>query len=196
MSLYAAETDDFELGKKAFNNKNYKTALEYFEKTKKISPESISLIYNLAVTHFKLENYKKSQEYFNQIRSNPKMTSLVEYNLGLIELKLKNKNKAKELFENVYSNTSKAKLKKLAKKQLKKLNYKTKKSKSKKLKSSVWVATGYTDNVSSISTGTASGKADSFNIYAAYVKGALSNTLNRGLTAKLRYYSFGLCYDC
>jgi Tfp pilus assembly protein PilF len=189
MSIYAAETDDFELGKKSFNNKNYNKALEHFENTIKVSPDSISLTYNIAVTHFKLENYDRSQFYFNKIVNNPKMTSLVEYNLGLIELKLNNKDKAKDLFTKVYNNTTKTKLKSLSKKQLKKLNYTVKKRESKKLKSSVWVATGYTDNVSSISTGTASGKADSFNIYAAYVKGALSNTLNRGLTAKLRYYT-------
>ncbi len=189
LALSANKLNDFELGKKAFNNKHYKKALSYFKRSKVKGVKSISLTYNLAVTYFKLGNYPQSRVYFNQIRINPRMTSLVDYNLGLIELKLNNKNQAIILFDKVYKNTTKNKLKTLAKRQLSNLNYNAFSSASHKIKSRVSLVAGYSDNVSSISTGMASGTADSFNIITAYINTALSNSFYDGVTAKLRYYS-------
>ncbi len=189
LALSANDLNDFELGKKAFNNKEYKQALVYFNQSKIKGVKSVSLIYNLAVTHFKLENYQESREYFNQIREQPKMTLLVYYNLGLIESKLNNKKQATVFFTTVYKNTTKQKLKKLSKRQLDNLNYKSFANHADKFKGRVSLVTGYSDNVSSISTGTASGKADSFNIITGYINTALSNSFHDGITAKLRYYS-------
>jgi len=185
----ASEKNDFELGKKAFNNNNYQQALDYFERTRNNGTQSVSLTYNLAVTHYKLKQYEQSRLYFNDIRSKPEMTSLAEYNLGLIAMKLKNNEQAIVLFKSVYKNTSKSKLKVLSKKQLENLNYKIKKKKSQRVKSSVSVLAGHSDNVSSRSDQTASGKADNFNVYGAYLRFALTDSFSQGITAKLRYYS-------
>jgi len=188
LSISANDIDNFELGKKAFNNKFYTKALEYFDLSKSSGVTSISLTYNLAVTHYKLENYEQSRIYFNEIRENPKMTRLVEYNLGLIELKLSNDKDAIELFSKVYNNTENNKLKSLSKRQLDNLNHKVIEKKPQRIKSRVAILAGHTDNVSNISTGIASGKADNFNVIAANLRGALTNSFDQGLTARLRYY--------
>ncbi|MFV1982824.1 MAG: hypothetical protein ACC657_04725 [Thiohalomonadales bacterium] len=188
LSIGANDIDNFELGKKAFNNKHYTQALEYFELSKNNGITSISLTYNLAVTYYKLENYEQSRIHFNEIREIPKMTLLVEYNLGLIELKLNNNKKAIELFSKVYKNTEKNKLKSLSKKQLDNLNHHVAGKKPQRIKSRVAILAGHTDNVSNISTGIASGKADNFNVIAANVRGALTKSFDQGLTARLRYY--------
>lgn len=187
-SFAANDKDDFELGKEAFNNKLYQQALDYFELSKGKGQASIPLTYNLAVTHYKLEQYEQSRIYFNEIRDNPKMTSLVEYNLGLIELKLKNKKQAIELFRKVHKNTKKTKLRKLSKIQLSKLDYKKSTKKAKKIKTRASISKGYTDNVTNIANGTASGKADNFSILTASIDGALTNTFKHGLTARVGYF--------
>jgi len=186
-SISADEKDAFDLGKKAFDNNQYQLALVYFKQAKNNGLDTVSLTYNVAVTHYKLEQFEQSKIYFNKIRSNPKMTSLVEYNLGLIELKLNNNKMAVELFNNVYQNTSKKKLKSLAKKQLKKLNVTVKNKSKNKVKARLSIGNAFTDNVTSISTGTASGEADSFTVLVASIEGALTNTFKQGITAKVRY---------
>ncbi|VAW97864.1 hypothetical protein MNBD_GAMMA22-374 [hydrothermal vent metagenome] len=183
----ATVNDNFDLGTKAFINKYYPQALQYFQAAKDNGLKTISLTYNIAVTHYKLENYKQSQIYFNQIRSNPKMQHLVDYNLGLIALKLKNTKQAISLFSDVYNTTQNKKLRMLAKKQLKNLNISISTT-PRKIKTRVTLTKGFTDNVTSIATGAASGQSDDFSIIAASIEGALSNTLNRGITAKLRFF--------
>ncbi|MFV2060233.1 MAG: hypothetical protein ACC653_06075 [Gammaproteobacteria bacterium] len=181
--------NDFDFGKKAFKKQNYQQALQFFEQAKSNGIDSISLTYNLAVTHYKLENYKQSQVYFIEIQKIPRMTNLVKYNLGLIELKLNNNKQATEFFNYVYHNTKKTKLKSLSKKQLELLGYQFKKKNKHRIKSRVAILVGHSDNVSSISTGTASGKADNFNVYAAKLEAAITNSFEQGLTARVRYYS-------
>jgi len=193
ISNSADEMNDFERGKEAFNNELYQQALEYFVKSKDIGSESLSLTYNLAVTHYKLEHYEQSRIYFNEIRDNAKMTSLVEYNLGLIELKLNNKKQAITLFKKVLKETTKNKLKLLSKKQLKKLNYKNlRNSKPSAIKTRASISNGSTDNVTNIANGRASGESDTFTIVTASINAALTNDFKRGLSTGLRYFNQNL----
>ncbi len=187
LSHGANELDNFDLGKKAFGHKSYQQALKHFQTSERNGVKSISLTYNIAVTYYKLEKYQQSQTYFNKIQGNPKMQHLVDYNLGLIALKLNNTKQAIALFTDVYNTTHKKKLKILSKQQLKKLNVVINQQ-SKKIKTRASLTKGFTDNVTSIATGTASGQPDDFSIITASVEGALSNTLKRGLTAKLRFF--------
>jgi tetratricopeptide (TPR) repeat protein len=189
LSANADEATDFELGKKAFNNGQYLQALDYFNLSMESGNKTISLTYNIAVTYYKLEQYEESQKYFNKIINNKKMTALVEYNLGLIELKLNNEVNAITLFKKVHKKTKNSKLKSLAKKQLHQLDIKISEKTNRRLKSRVAVIAGHTDNVSNISTGTASGKADNFKLVAAKIEGAFSNSFDQGISAKIRYFS-------
>jgi tetratricopeptide (TPR) repeat protein len=77
---------DWTAGSAAFQDGNYRVALQHFEAEIYAGLDGPAVHYNVAVCHFKLQQYEESRTSFRLIANQyPKMRGLAEYNLGLIE---------------------------------------------------------------------------------------------------------------
>jgi hypothetical protein len=77
---------DWTAGSTAFQDGDYRVALQHFEAEIHAGLDGPAVHYNVAVCHFKLQQYEESRTSFQLIANRyPKMRGLAEYNLGLID---------------------------------------------------------------------------------------------------------------
>jgi tetratricopeptide (TPR) repeat protein len=85
----AANTDDWEAGQQAFRERDYDSALFYFQSARDAGLDSPAVHYNIAVSQFKLGRFEEAAQTFALIaRRFPQMRGLAEYNLGLVARRL------------------------------------------------------------------------------------------------------------
>lgn len=161
-SSYAAEKGeiDFEKGISHFKNKNYKSALYYFNKASNAGMTTSILHFNLGVTHYKLQQYKAAEKKFRLITKDKKLQQIAFYNLGLVAEKQHKKNDAINWYNKTVSVKSNN-ITQLADARLDKLLNRKKTPKS-KIIASINLALGYNDNIATAASGTPSNKSDNY----------------------------------
>ena len=76
---------DWSEGLTAFENGDYRTALQHFEAEERGGLDGPAVHYNIAVCNYQLNRFTKARESFQLIAYRyPKMRGLAEYNLGLV----------------------------------------------------------------------------------------------------------------
>ncbi len=99
----ATATDDWNAGKQAFSNGDYRSALIYFESARDSGRGGPAVHYNIAVSQYKTGRYAAAQETFQLIAEQfPKKRALAEYNIGLTAVRLGELNKARTSFRRAY----------------------------------------------------------------------------------------------
>ncbi|MEX0943449.1 MAG: porin family protein [Pseudomonadales bacterium] len=118
-SLSAATADtsksEYSSGIELFKDGDYGQALQHFESARRKGNEDPALIYNLAVTHYKLEQYEQAERYFRElVDQHPDWRDVGTYNLGRIAMRRGNEEAAAKLFREVRRTASNEKLVRLA----------------------------------------------------------------------------------
>lgn len=116
-------SEQYKAGMDAFRAGDYHQALQHFETARQQGQESPNLLYNLAVTHYKLRQYGEAKRYFTQlVEEHPEWSDLARYNLGLIALRQGNNREAEKRFRHVRRTSDNEKLIHLAGQGLRKLD--------------------------------------------------------------------------
>lgn len=99
----ASSEDDWATGQQAFDEGDYASALQFFEKARDAGLDGPAVHYNVAVSQFKLGRYESAGQTFTLIaRRFPQMRGLAEYNLGLVARRLGNTSEARAHFLRAY----------------------------------------------------------------------------------------------
>jgi tetratricopeptide (TPR) repeat protein len=114
----ASPAADFEAGNRAFIEKNYQQALQYFNQAASAGMRDARLDYNLGSVYYRLGQYDSSRHYFEKLVDHPNLGGLAYYNLGLIAHRSGDSTAAIELFAKSAQSTQDANLKALANKQI------------------------------------------------------------------------------
>lgn len=117
-ALSAPGSDTYRQGVIAFKNGDYRVALEKFENAKSAGDTSPNLLYNLAVTHYKLGNYGQAEALFAQLAKKPDWEYLARYNLGLTLEKRGTRAEAVNQYQKVVRESDQSRLRYLARKRL------------------------------------------------------------------------------
>ena len=88
-----------EWGNIAFENKDYDTAIEMYEKAVELSPTCVEAVYNLANLYFKQKKYAVAIRYYLMSIEYDSEFPESYYNLALVYYSLKYMDKALQLFE-------------------------------------------------------------------------------------------------
>lgn len=84
----------------AFENaRQYRHAIKYLEQAHRISPEYLSVIYDLGYFHERIDQYGKSVEYYQLYLDHDPFSENVWYNLGVAYFKLEQPLKAVEAYD-------------------------------------------------------------------------------------------------
>jgi tetratricopeptide (TPR) repeat protein len=84
----------------AFENaRQYRHAIKYLEQARIISPDYLSVIYDLGYFHERIDNYQKSVEYYQEYLDLDPFSENVWYNLGVAYFKLDEPYKAIEAYD-------------------------------------------------------------------------------------------------
>ena len=106
-SSLAATGDDWESGGQAFEKGDFASALTFFEAARDKGLEGPAVLYNIAVSQFKLGRYDAAGQTFSLIaRRFPHMRGLAEYNLGLVARRLGDRGEATAHFLAAYQLSS------------------------------------------------------------------------------------------
>jgi len=191
-----AETaeDYFSAGQSLFQQGKYNRALQSFEQARSAGMQGSSIVYNLAVTHYKLRHYKTARQLFLGLRDNPSMRPLAELNLGLVEDKLKNEPQAKKWFMQAYEQNVDKKVRLLAWQALDHMGVKLKKPFQQETAVDVSMSVGLDSNVVD-PINTASNITDSYLELYTYINHSLSDTINIRTMFLSQDYSTANSYD-
>lgn len=113
-SAYAAGATEYEAGIHAFKGGDYGQALRHFEAARREGNTSANLVFNLAVTYYKLQRYDRSETLFRQLEKNPDYRDIARYNLGRIAMRRGNDEAAARRFREVRRTSGNEKLRRLA----------------------------------------------------------------------------------
>ncbi len=145
--------DAYRAGNEAFRAGAYEQALEAYLQARQAGIKKNALIYNLAVTYYKLGRYEEAGRHFRELLADPQMAALAAYNLGLVAVRRDRKKEARQWFERTLTLDAKPALQTAARDMLDRLKPAgpTRKTApaSKKPKASgfILLGTGYDDNV-------------------------------------------------
>ena len=162
--VYASAESDYELGLQAYKTGSYTAAASYFESALGQGMDSLSLIYNLASSYYKVGRLEEAKEYFLQLEQTEEMRDIARYHLGLIAVKEKDISVARNYFGLVSTEGRDKKLIKLSDKHLESLSVK-----ESRWRSLVNLNMGYDDNIYSASGDSVLDESDSF--YEFYASG-------------------------
>jgi hypothetical protein len=162
--LYASSESDYELGLQAYKAGDNTAAATYFESAMEQGMDSLSLIYNLASSYYKLGRLEEAKAYFLQLEQSDEMRDIAQYHLGLIAVKEKDVSVARKYFGLVSAEGRDKKLMQLSEKHLESLSVK-----ENRWRSLVSLNLGYDDNIYSASGDSVLDEADSF--YELYASG-------------------------
>jgi Tfp pilus assembly protein PilF len=161
--LYASAESDYDLGLKAYMAGNNVAAAAYFESALDQGMDSVSLVYNLASSYYRVGRLEQAKEYFRQLEQTEAMHDIARYHLGLIAVKEKDVGAARQYFGMVASSGKDKKLMKLSDKHLDALS-----GKEERWRSLFSFNLGYDDNIFSASGDSVLDEADSFyELYAS-----------------------------
>jgi tetratricopeptide (TPR) repeat protein len=94
-----ASSDTFSSGVAAFRSGDYQRALIAFEQARRENGESGALLYNLAVTRYRLEDFPQAKKTFLNLLDYPDWRALSLYNLGLVSEKLDQPDQAIDYYQ-------------------------------------------------------------------------------------------------
>lgn len=116
----AAQQEPITRGMEAFRAGDYRTAVEHFTQAAD-SQAQPTLIYNTAVSYYRLGEYEKAQPLFSQLSELPKWRALAFYNLALVAEARGNQSQAAQWTRLCLQHSGHDKLTALAEKKLKQL---------------------------------------------------------------------------
>jgi len=191
-----AEENSFKaMANQAFAEKNYRKALEYYQKVEISSQNDRVLAYNIGVSHYRLGQYIQAEAHFQKaIKKNPNNT-LAFLNLGLAQVKLNKIDNAKHSFEKVLQLGASDKIIELAETMLQRIqNEKRKTTQSEdKWPFILSMNLGYQDQAESITDEATEDQTDAYlqlmGIYYQQLNNDYKNGFGFSATA------FGLFYD-
>lgn len=105
---------EFAQGSAAYKAGDYTTALTYFNKALAAGNEQPTLIYNRAVTLYKLEQLKQAQQAFAALLSDAQWHDIALFNLARIDERLGQQTSALERYRFLVNNTQNARLRELS----------------------------------------------------------------------------------
>ncbi len=176
----------FEKGARAFSEKNYSLAIDYFKQAQAQGYNQNTINFNLGVSYFKLKQYPQAEIAFRNALRSPKLKQLVQYNLGLVKLKQQHKTEAYHWFKlaqdkQAHSPYYSDKISRLA---IAMAGQPVKKSSpAVRIVGGASLAYGYDSNVTLQTSGSASGLSDQFIESFAYLYFRMPYT-----NFKLNYY--------
>jgi tetratricopeptide repeat protein len=98
-----ADVTDWANGNTAFQNGDFRSALQYFESARQDGQDGPAVHYNIAVCNFKIGRYVAAETGFQLVADRyPGMRGLAEYNLGLIAQRRKDSESAVDHFLDAY----------------------------------------------------------------------------------------------
>jgi tetratricopeptide (TPR) repeat protein len=162
--LYASAESDYDLGLKAYKEGNNVAAAAYFESALDQGMDSVSLVFNLASSYYRVGRLEEAKAYFSQLEQTDAMRDIARYHLGLIAVKEKDAGVARQYFSTVVTSGKDKKLMKLSEKHLEALS-----GKEESWRSLFSFNLGYDDNIFSASGDSVLDEADSF--YELYASG-------------------------
>ncbi|MDH5360045.1 MAG: hypothetical protein OEX03_05740 [Gammaproteobacteria bacterium] len=186
--------DYFSAGQSLFQQGKYNRALQSFEQARSAGMQGSSIVYNLAVTHYKLRHYKTARQLFLGLRDNPSMRPLAELNLGLVEDKLKNEPQAKKWFIQAYEQKADKKVRMLAWQALDQMGVRLKKPFQPETAIDVSLSVGLDSNVVD-PVNPASNITDSYLELYTYIDHGLSETMSMSAMLLSQDYSTANSYD-
>ncbi len=162
-TVFASDSNLFDLGMQAFQSKDYRKAIRYFNQAKQSGYKPLVIEYNLGVSHYKLGQYLQAEKSFQGALASEKLKPIVQYNLGLVKLKQKQKREALEWFKKAASNPSNpsnTKISALANRMISK--YRVTKKRKNFIDGGINIAYGHDSNVTQVGTDSPSQRADDF----------------------------------
>ncbi|MEX2488212.1 MAG: tetratricopeptide repeat protein, partial [Pseudomonadales bacterium] len=100
-------SSEYRQGTNAFREGNFEQALEHFEAARNMGQETPGLVYNMAVTHYKLNNLDEAEVLFEELANRyPDWRDLGRYNLGRIAMRRGNDDQAAKYFRLVQRTAS------------------------------------------------------------------------------------------
>ena len=175
----------FKKGTQAFKQKQYPAALMHLLSAEKKTPERNALLYNIAVTYYKLNSFRQAENYFLRLINNNKYKQLASYNLGRIAIRLGEKEQAKKYFKIATKGRHK-KLINLAKVQLKKL--KTKSPRTISFEGAIQLAVGNDNNVLLTPDDSPSQTSDQYSDFLVYADIALPAEITLSVNYNVQDY--------
>jgi opacity protein-like surface antigen len=109
-----AQENAFAQGTAAFKAGHYEQALNHFDKAKAEGNTSANLIYNRAVTLYRLQRLNEARDEFSKLTDNAQWRDLARYNLGLIAQTQGDDGAAQFWFAQVAAESTNPKLQQLA----------------------------------------------------------------------------------
>lgn len=159
-TVFASDSNLFDLGMQAFKSKDYRKAIRYFNQAKQSGYNPLVIEYNLGVSHYKLGQYLQAEKSFQGALASEKLKPIVQYNLGLVKLKQKQKREALAWFEQAAGQAASPKISTLANTMINK--YKVSKKRANFLDGGINIAYGHDSNVTQVATDSPSERADDF----------------------------------
>ena len=198
-----ASESSFKTGVKFFKQKNYKSALSFFNKAHSQGMEKSSLYFNIGASYYKLGHYNKAKINFIHISNDNKFRQIAYFNLGLIAEKMKQRETAIDWYKKSAEINRNKKITILANNKLDSL---LSRRKYLKINSSVALSLGSDDNVTNAASTSPSNKSDNYLELFAYIKAPINSKINfigtlytlnyRNLsTENFMFYSAGLDYS-
>lgn len=105
-TLFAAEhtggASETQLGTDAFKAGDFRRALDHFEAARGQGSDTPDLLYNLAVTHYRLGQYDNAGRLFHELLViGPEWNEIAAYNLGLVAMQQDDRDQAERWFRSV-----------------------------------------------------------------------------------------------
>jgi len=109
-AVNGAGSEEFREGVSAFKAGNYNQALTHFEASRRQGNRDPRLLYNLAVTYYKLRQFGEAEGLFRMLIDEPEWADLSRYNLGLIARQRGDRRAAERWFRKVQDTAASDKL--------------------------------------------------------------------------------------
>lgn len=183
-----AHADPLQQGNAAYKAGHYKAALQHFDEALAQGKRSPALLYNRAVTLYKLDQLEQAKNAFIHLLEFPKWAALAHYNLGRLAEQVNDKSQALKQYQKVLEITQNARLRKIATRKIAHLTKKqhTAKKKPTAKKGAALVSLGvvYDDNAASLAEELTNGSSNSEDTYIrtlAYGQYYVSGAKNDGV---------------
>lgn len=123
MPVKADEAHDlYDAGIQAFEQEDYRQALELFRRAQSLGMDEPRLHYNLGVSHYRLDALDEAEAEFRQAAQAPTLAALSYYNLGLIALRRADTTAAGSWFRQALDDSDNPRLRNLALQMLERLD--------------------------------------------------------------------------
>lgn len=184
MATAPARASSQQAGIDAYEAGDYQQAREHFERAREAGDVSDSLMYNLAVTYYRLGDLERADALFARLQQS-RHRALATYNRGLVALAGENHATARQWFYDVLSLNPPDALRNLAESQLERLSGKPA-GRFHEVTTRVVAGAGYDSNVGRAPSAAPSGRGSQF--ADLWVESELAPLASRGLVWQVDAY--------